>query len=399
MIKLFLLLAILFPIKVLATNEYSYEVLEPTKGMEVIEDKLYKYYEEEIIYTEDYYEEGKNPSDYPYQSDIITSKITTNSLIKPEELPNRNINIKKINGYYHLKKIKEISIRDIIISNNRNLSLTEIEIYNKDKKINYNYVCFECEGFSPKVFNNNKFDDGNTYIKYQSIINIYLEEEIYPEDIKIVFHFHDNSSFSISFNIYYYDEILEDDLFVYNARYPKYDYIVNNISLKSNDFITFENSYWSTNAVFSKDDIINYKWDTNNISLNNDDNYVMKEVLDITVYDYEDILFKYYKINKRYLKDYYLNMPSYIKDETDYIIGYKYKKIENTNKEKTCEHINASQNNKKEEQNNEKIVSYNVIEKNSSASKLFKFRHWLVVIIISILGLMIYAVISLIKRD
>lgn len=393
MIKLFLFLLALIPTTVFASDyQYSLDKIESNENIVVEEEKLYKYYEEEIVYTKDYYEEGSNPEEYPYQSDIITSQNTYNLLEKPEEKPNRNITIKNITAYRRLQPIKRIVIRDIRTGlSSRNLNITEIEIYNGTEKVNFNYYCFLCDGYTPITLNNSKYNDKNSTVSFKSIIDIRLKDSYYPEDLKVVVYFQESTKFTFSFNIYYYDQTV-NDLFDYNATYSNLDYIVKKIELNTSSFSS-ENAYLgSTNIKINKSDIINYKWEKNKISETKEPNYFYQELPNFQVYNCEDILFKYYKKNKKYLKGYYLDMPDYIKDESDFIIRYKYKgKEKNVTPCPKCEV-------KKEAKDNINNLIYNVEQKTVNQSKIYKFRHILAVIIILVLSLMTYTIYVIRKK-
>ena len=374
---------LLLPTKVFASDyKYSMTKIEATDDIEVKEEKLYKFYDEEITYTDDYYMEGENPKEYPYQSDIIISKITRNNLVK-EEKKGRNIHEKEINAYAHLKKIKRIVIKDIYTEvGTRDINIKEIAIYNKNKKIDYNYYCVSCGDFTQYALNNDKYDDKSSYINYQSVLDIRLNEEYYPEDLKIVIYFKEYNKFKFNFNIYYYDNSVTC-LMQSNAVYPRYDYIIKNVGFDTNN-IKSDDYLASMNIKINKNDIVNYQFEEDIISLDKDPNYYYKELYNIKVYDYEDIMYKYYKKEKKYLKGYYKELEDYIKDEKDYIIRYKYRKIENK-ENKQISSIEQEEQEEKEKSYQEEKIYYNV-DKNLTLNKnKDKIRHSIIVIIISVI--------------
>ena len=220
-----------------------------------------------------------------------------------------------------------------------------------------------------------------------------MDNEYYPEDLKIVMYFYEMHNYNVSFNIFFYDKSVTE-IFSYNASYDNLDYITKKIELDTSCFSATTNYMGSVNIKIDKSDIKNYKWEESYVFYK-EDAYIYNEIPDFKVYSYDDILFKYYRVDKNYLKGYYLDMPDYIKDEEDFVIRYKYKEKDKEQTQIVCpvclDDCDV------ESSNNSKTYIYNVEEKNIDANKIVKFRHVIMLIIILVLSIMVYTVYSLRK--
>lgn len=396
MIKLFLLLLfVIVPMDIFATDYmYSYDRVLANDNLVVEEERLYKYYDEIITYTDNYYIEGDNPNEYPYQSDIMLTKSYYNLFEEPEQSPNRTITYKEALVYQRLKPINRIVIKDLRADYAaRKFDITEIKVYYKDKEVGYHNYCIECNEYATTNFNNGKYNETNGSIAFNSVIDIRLDGEYYPDDLKLVFYFYEMDNYKVTFNVFFYDKSVTD-IFSYNATYDNLDYIKKKVEIDTSLFSAINNYLGSINIKINQADIINYKWE-DKYSLVKDGNYFYNEIPDYKVYYYEDVLFKYYKIDKNYLKGYHLNLSDYIKDEEDFIIRYKYKEKEENN-QIVCPIYEKEDDDLKSDYDKETYV-YSVYEKDINANKIIKFRLVVVFIIVFVLSVMIYTIYCLRK--
>lgn len=400
--KIITLILLCIPFNIYALNyKYQDTLVEDSKYL-VKEEKLYKFYEEEKEYTTDYYLENNNPEEYPYKSDI-SKEITSNYLEeKPEEKLNRTITTHYLNGYYSLKPINRIEIRNIDIQDRNNLYLSEIDITYKGEKINSIIHCYDCKGRIEYYLQDGDYGYSESNMYYFSILEIEFDKAYDPSDIELTLYFY-NQNKHVTFSVYYYDKDMTNKVY-YNNNDSANEYI--KFDFDSNDASIIEPKVKQYKLSLTKDAIKKYKWDTTFIETEenlNEDFY--QKVTNKVMYKYTDTLYKYYKINKVYLKDYFLEAPSYIKDETDYITRYLYiekdcncdsndSNISNTSNDKINTSIKENNKEIKEEVKEEKNVTNNI----TNPSTFYKIRHTYLVIIIITLILMGYMLHSLRKE-
>ncbi len=379
---IFMLLCI--PLNIYSLNyKYLDEYVEDDNYL-IKEEKLYKFYEEEMEYTLDYYLDSNNPKEYPYKSNISKEVISSYLDLKPKELPNRVISTYNLSGYYSLKPVNRIEIRNFnteIV--NGDINLTEITILYKGEKIDYLAHCYRCSGYIEVNLNNDVFISSGGSVNYFSTLELELTKEYNPQDLEIILYFYNQSS-NTTFSVYLFDKDVTTK-FSYNSISDYFDYIKYNVDL--NNALNSDMKYLKEYRLkLNKDNIKKYKWDTNLIESNeelNEDFY--KKVSDKVVYKYKDILYKYYKINKKYLNGYFLEAPFYKRDESDYITRYLYIEKDISNKECTTLENEVKSN---------KNVENNII----NPSTFNKSRHIYLVIIILTLFLMGYMLYSLRKE-
>ena len=136
-----LIILVLFAINVNAKTYYSdyseYKlVYEKVEKSDVVDLKIEEKY---LIYKE-----NKTEAFYPSYMEIEDmvkteeTKIVTSSWLdeKPNELVGRNIVEKQFYEYQNMKKIRYLKLSDLINSKD-NLHFTELTIFNKTKKLDY----------------------------------------------------------------------------------------------------------------------------------------------------------------------------------------------------------------------------------------------------------------------
>jgi hypothetical protein len=98
MMRKIIFFAILFLFNILAVKAEDltwYEEEQNDSKLELVNtERRYKWYTENIVYSNDYFIEGQNPSEYPYKVDsdhIETDFSVWNHEIVPEYMPGRII--------------------------------------------------------------------------------------------------------------------------------------------------------------------------------------------------------------------------------------------------------------------------------------------------------------------
>lgn len=337
--KIIIFLTIIFPINVLAQN----------------------------IYSDNYYIEGENDKNYPYK-DTYIEKESTYQKEYPEEKKNRTIIKEEKDGYRNLKKVNRIVIRNFSLVDT--IRITEIEITYKEKEIDYQASCLRCSGFAQYNLNNKLLSDSDGYLRYDSIIDLKLNNYYDPEylNIKITFYFNEKD---ISFTMYWYDNIKDDDI-----KMPKNnnkEYIVFKDTIEKEKMNVVNKYIYQKNYTLEEENIKKYLWD-DEISLEHNKYYKKDK---ITLYKYIDKLYKYYLTCNNEEKIIYKNQTIYEPIE----------KLTTLEKEKIIE-------NKKET-----IKISNIVEKNNKKnSKFYKFRYIYLSIIGVTLFLLGYMLIKLLKE-
>lgn len=242
------------------------------------------------IYSDDYYYEGENADDYPYKSDIYIERESNYLEDKPEDKLNRTILEENVIGYRSLEKVNVIVINNIKSSSYMKYYFNEIEIFYKNKKINYKASCINCVDFAEFNLSNGNINESDGYLTYSSLIYLFLDDYYDPEYLTIDISFYNIES-SFSFCMHWYKDVYEK--FPYLNVNNKYDYILfkNNIVKDKNilNFKTYKYSY-----SLNDDNIINYKWDNMfNIGVSNNKYFITDSKV---FYKYIDKLYKYYKI-------------------------------------------------------------------------------------------------------
>ena len=278
----------------------SYYVETPNNNEEVLEEeKHYRFYKETKDYSEDYYIEGTNPKEYPYQSDQY--KKTEESMYSkeyPEELPGRIIKSRDIYVYKKRIKVNKLNISNIISSLNT-LHINELIIYNNNNKFTYTPICLSC-------ININNINDNNkeTLFKISNNDTLSLEfnNDVYLDDLSIDLYISDPIGSDItSFHITTDNNTL--DVFTEMTLYTK-EQNSYKLSFDLKDYIKEEKEE-------------KYYYET---PIDNEEYIYLNTYKE---YSYQDIKYLYYKIGKDYLDDYYKEKKGYIKDETQYKRYYK----------------------------------------------------------------------------
>lgn len=274
------------------------------------EKQLCKYYKENQVFT-DYIIEGENPKEYPFKSnDQIIKEYESDT--KPQDKLNRIIKEEIYNNYRKLKKINRIITRF-----KGEPLIYQLEIYEKDQKLEYTF-----SKNNPKKYDSIK-DNNFTYFEriLLSSLDLELPHEVNPFDITIKLYISKENNFEM-FTYLYPQEM--------NEKYEEENLLHENYYIKNTTNISFEQIDENMEIVtikISESDIKTYRYDEETITTKDEiDNNLYHKLSTTIKYKYQDTLFKYYKIEKKYQDGYYNDLEGYIKDETNCISLYSEKK-------------------------------------------------------------------------
>ena len=322
------------------------------------------------IYSNEYYLEGENNSNFPFKSEEFIEKESNYSFDAPEEKLNRVIFKEEVSGYRSLEKINTILIKGFNSIRNNVYKLTEIKVYYKNELIDYKASCINCSGYAEWNFSNDRISDTDGTLNGLSLVYLYLGDYYNPEDIRVDISFY--MRIALSFEMYWYKD------FYYKmsniSDFDSFNYIVFKEDITSDKFNVL-NEYMNTFSYSLNDkNIINYKWDKE-VVIDKDFNYYIEDK--VLAYKYVDKLYKYYMVvkDKKEIND-------IVKTEYKDRVIYEEKEMI---KENSC--------------NNSVSIREKIVEKNSFKETFFyKYRYICAAIILLTLFLLGYMLYALIKE-
>lgn len=311
--KILFILNLILPNSVYAATYYSTEKTSyaENKPIDKIyeEEYRYKFYEEDKIYSDEYYLEDFNDKSFPYRSnEFVQTDFTEWKKEKPLDVKGRVIKTKEMFEYAKKLPIRYLYFYDINGSKDM-LRFLEIKIFSEENEILYDLECEKCE--HKEKINDQNYDQGYTSISNKTTFILDLNEYYDLDELKLEIYLTDNygidkSTFKVSaldenkqILDNYIDVFLESNM--YNTEDSGYRF---NINLK--DYI--KDLYYEENKMVTEEKI-------------EEEDY--KLINNYTLYAYQDIKYKYYKINKNYLDGYYKEKEGYLKDEDKFKIYYK----------------------------------------------------------------------------
>lgn len=262
---------------------------------------LYRFYQKEKVYTDDYYRNGDNPKEFPFRSNQKRKTNFSNWQEEhPEKLEGRIIETKKMYRYQELEKISRLILTDISGSNDC-LSLTEIEVYNGKEKIPITLECDTCSNEVLSGFTNEKISERPNFLYPDQELKIELDKEYNPKDLEVHLYVSDligekPTSFSLkSFNQNQQEYILIKRKYHTFSTLGEYYRDV----MKLGDFISTK---YFDQMVFETDNKI-------------EENPWIHILKPVTYYRYQDTEYLYYRFNRIYLDGFYSSCSDYIQDE------------------------------------------------------------------------------------
>ncbi|NLL44144.1 MAG: hypothetical protein GX247_00550 [Mollicutes bacterium] len=279
-------------------------------------ERRYKWYKEGKILG-DYYIEGENNPNFPlidYEDFIVTS-FSEWSKTKPEEKLNRLINERTLYEYQDMKEVRYIHLSNLQGSYG-SLRISEIEVYVDNNKISYSYYCEGCNSDFKDHINNGKTIENMSYINNNGYLRIDLNNYYSIDRINLKLYL-----FDVGTTTKKYDIKITREKNLNSTSYLEKKVSLNFSCEKLSEIIPFTYNYLNMN-------ITNLEWYEKKESLDYIESTPTRKVNPIKEYQYQDKLYRYYKLEKEYSNDYYkeepVNYPK--KDENMYQDYYRYKK-------------------------------------------------------------------------
>lgn len=262
------------------------------------EGKEYRFYYLEKQYSNEFYEEGQNIEEYPYKSNIwkYSDKLQTTTekpLIKEDIIKET-----QVLTYQEQEKVQYIII-DQTYSDSK-INVQEIEVYDKDKKIEYKVDCKTCPTEFFSLVQNTKLSYEYNYINNNSKIIVDLQKKYFPEDL-----------------------ILKIYLSGVNNKIARFRVTVNNTNDINDKYYRFQVDKKLSplvQVIQPLKDIEHTARYTATISQIKDVETIenAKILTKSTEYTYKTRQYLYYKEVPHYIDGYYTNLPGLLKDETTY---------------------------------------------------------------------------------
>lgn len=311
--KIVLVVSLFLPNGVYAATYYSNEktnyMADKPIDKNYEEEYRYKFYEEEKIYSDQYYIEDFNDKSYPYRSnEFIQTDFTDYKKEKPLDVKNRVIKTKEMFEYAKKLPVRYLYFYDINGSKDM-LRFLEMKVYHNEEEVTYSLECEKCS-------NKDKINDGSYNQGYTSFSN----KETFILDLNDYYEIDE-----LNLEIYLTDNYgIDKSTFKISALDENKNVLDNYIDvfLESNMYNTEDNGYrFDINL---KEYIKDLYYEENKIETEEkleEEDY--KLINQYTLYAYQDIKYKYYKLNKNYLDGYYVEKQGYKKDENKFKIYYK----------------------------------------------------------------------------
>ncbi len=306
-LSVFILLA-LVPRTVFAATYYTdysdwVEVDHPIEDSELeegMEKTKYKFYQEETIYSDEYYALGQNPEMFPYRSDQkLIGEFGEWNKEEPEELEGRTIEKKTVYPYQELKKISEIELQVESAIQNQ-MEITELEVKYQDELIPITVHCDRCNEQSNSIVTDGNYNGQAIILNPGNHLTILFDQEYNPEYMEVKVY--QNIRVGNEKNIYVIkDTLKEESRYIETRRFlqPSHDYdevLVDTTRLAS----WVKEARWDDTIIESDAYPSTRKW--------------INKLNSRTYYRYQDTKYLYYKIVRNYLEDYEFEKEGYIKD-------------------------------------------------------------------------------------
>lgn len=294
--------------------------------LEIIEkERRYKWYKENIIYSDTYYIEGLNPSQFPYKIEedyIETAFSEWDHVFIPTPYPGRIIEERLVKKYRELRPIRYIFFEDLS-GPYLSFKISELNILIDGQEIDYNIQCFECSSNFEYYLKNNIIQENDAYVNNGGRFRIDLGNYYAINKIKIELFMYDTMIGPKKAKIYMNEGSTVDSN---NYAYKEFvSYVVSQSYLEPEKYIITADHSWIVNPVWQD-------WVyVDNILVGT----YYRQMVIANERRYKDIMYRYYGIEREYLDGYYVTLDNeqYIKDENQYKDYYRYRIIGNDKKE------------------------------------------------------------------
>lgn len=291
-------------------SDFQEEKIEESDIVSVKKERRYKFYQINKVIGK-YLPLGKTSRLYPEidETDFYQTEFSNWLPHKPAYEINRVIETKKGYSYRDLIKTKYLQFYDLQGGNG--LVISELEIFNKDNKIDYQ-VIDQNQDFINRLKDGNYYDNSNLIANGSKII-IDLQGEYELDDLTVKIYLYDETDTQKNIKIYYTgSEKFANDIVASLSYIHCFTYSdVNEIEpfiYTSKDLYKYSSKY--TSKIYSLE-----------YPLEKEGRKITKE----TLYRYNDIVYRHYRNDKTYLDGYYLKSDGFIKDTSQFKDFYSYR--------------------------------------------------------------------------
>jgi len=271
-------------------GNFSDYLLQPYQSSELVNvetERRYRYYDEVKIGQYKTYLDDVSNFNFIDFNDMKNNDFSKWSDEKPKEQYKRIIETKT---FYKVKRPKPVKNINFINTLEGTIELNNIEVYYLNEKIDYESSIENGEEYRLNFWDSLTLDLRDYYDLQKLIIKIGNVEFNGLDELLITAAIPSDDN---SYQINYFSVNLNND----NTK---------NIVLNADDWIKANPDYYEEEIVDNKE---------------NADLSIINEVI---LYRYQDPLFYFYNIEKRYVDGYFVDYPGMIKDENDYQDYYRY---------------------------------------------------------------------------
>ncbi len=322
-------------------NDWYLELIEED-NLEVVNiERRFKWYQEIIVYSDEYYVDGLNPEAFPnkIEDDYLETDFSEwDHEFNPPKYQGRTIESRIINKYRDLRPVRYLFFESFMGPNSL-FTINNLIIFVDEERIDYIIMMEDSNILS---FNNDDrliIDLGDYYGINQLKIELYIEDDnITSSQFKLYL----NESSDRELDNYGYYLFDSDDL------------VIND--LNANQYILIPNQTWVINPIYQA-------WYYNDTILTN--TYYRQRIV-VNEKRYKDVLYRYFGMGRDYLEGYYINIDdeSYQMDEEWYQDFYQYRLLITNQKEvKRDEDFNLTTNQEGSVINNNFKNNYPMINK------------------------------------
>lgn len=270
-------------------SDYSLDLIESSELINVEQERRFRFYEE--LKVGEYRRLFDDNSKFAYfdLKDKKNSDFSEWSEFRSENLEGRIIETKK---FYKIKEPKAISHISFFNTLDTIITLKDVEIYYLDKKLDYEIILDLADS------------DFNIYPWGTITYDLKGYYDLQKITIKVK-----NIEFNGSSEILVLARVLSD----YNDYYINY-FSYNLMNFNDTNILIDSTNWIRGDAEYGEEVISESKPSGSSLLL----------ISEITMHRYQDALFYFYNIEKKYIDGYFVDYPSLIKDEDNYEDYYRY---------------------------------------------------------------------------
>ncbi len=302
-------------------EDWTDEVIDDSNVVIKDSEIRYRWYQEQEVLSDDYYIEGENDETYPFiiRDNIIQTDWSDWLDTSPKSKPNRDIEYKMVNRYRTIKPVRYLFLNNFQ-GGYLTFKIAELNVLINNVEINVTMNCNNCSDNFIYHTNDNSLNNV-AYINNGGSLTIDLGAYYLVGDIRLELYMYDSVPNTKKFNLYYNGcPTLEECTYAHKEIDI---YVVSNNSNLPEKHLIIPNETFIEKPIW--DDWIYAD------TFYNATYYRQMQVLNI--YRYKDIKYRYYKIERIYVDDYYAEYEdsNYIKDEESANTFYLYEYAQNDN--------------------------------------------------------------------